>query len=217
MYDRILVIGDIHGEFDKFLSLYEQLDFHPQQDLLIFLGDYIDRGDKSLQVLEWMYQHKDEKNIIMLRGNHEQMLLDYFSEHDTSWLWNGGEETLHDLQECSPDECARLLKFVKKLPLKFNLTVEEKEYFFCHAGVDPHIPLDLQDKDTLLWIRKKYFDHYHGQVTIVSGHTYVGYIELGATRPIVRDNMIFVDTGSYYPDGHISCIELFSHEIWQSK
>ncbi len=76
MYKRILVIGDIHGEWDKFQSLYEKIGFTPPDDLLIFLGDYIDRGPKPLQVLDWMMAHEEEANIIMLRGNHEQMMLD---------------------------------------------------------------------------------------------------------------------------------------------
>ena len=77
MYKRILAVGDIHGEWKKFLSLYRQVQFDPQQDLLIFLGDYIDRGLRSMEALDWMYTHHEEKNIIMLRGNHEQMMLDY--------------------------------------------------------------------------------------------------------------------------------------------
>ena len=60
MYERILAIGDIHGQWDRFKSLYGQIDFQPGRDLLIFLGDYIDRGRKFLYVLDWMYEHRNE-------------------------------------------------------------------------------------------------------------------------------------------------------------
>ena len=100
MKKRILVIGDIHGMWDRFMSLYGQIEYNPEEDMLIFLGDYIDRGDKPLHVLDWMYEHREDPNIIMLRGNHEQMLLDFYASGESGelWLWNGGDKTRRGLK-----------------------------------------------------------------------------------------------------------------------
>ncbi|WP_028128951.1 metallophosphoesterase family protein [Selenomonas sp. AE3005] len=219
MYTRILAIGDIHGEWDKFLSLYRQLDFNPKHDLLIFLGDYIDRGDKSLETLIWMYEHRHEKNIIMLRGNHEQMMLDYYDSacKDTIWLQNGGDITAKALTSKSAKIQAKYIDFLRNLPLTFRLSVNGNDYFFCHAGVDPAIPLDEQPSETLLWIREEFFDYYEGKTIIVTGHTNTAYIEPTTSLPIIRKNMLLLDTGSYWSNGHISCIDILSNKIWQSR
>ena len=125
MYERILAIGDIHGQWDRFMSLYAQIDFHPERDLLVFLGDYIDRGRKSLYVLDWMYEHRNEKNIIMLRGNHEQMMINYYESNGTRdiWLWNGGDVTRRALMKQSDEVQKKCLDFVKSLPLQFQISV----------------------------------------------------------------------------------------------
>lgn len=217
MFRRILTIGDIHGKLDKFLSLYEQLDFDSEQDLLIFLGDYIDRGEKSFETLAWMYGHRHEKNIIMLRGNHEQMMLDFYDSdgHDYVWLPNGGDITAASLMVLDDELREKYIAFVRSLPLQFRISADGKDFFFCHAGVNPLQPLDEQSPDDLLWIREKFFDHYQGKTIVVVGHTPVLYF--GQTRPLIEDNMIMVDTGSYIPGGRISCVDVLSGKVWQSK
>lgn len=218
MYKRILVIGDIHGEWDKFLSLYQQLKFNPEQDLLIFLGDYIDRGQQSFEALAWMYGHQQAKNIIMLRGNHEQMLLDYYDNgcRDMLWLANGGDVTAEALDVLDEELRDKYIAFVRSLPLHFQLQAGGKDFFFCHAGVNPAYPLNEQKPEDLLWIREKFFDHYKGRDIVVAGHTHVGYVHWGSTRPIIEKNIILLDTGSYMANGHISCVDVLSGQIWQS-
>ena len=218
MYKRILAIGDIHGELDKFLSLYQQLNFNPAQDLLIFLGDYIDRGEYSFEALVWMYGHRQTKNIIMLRGNHEQMMLDYYDNYcqDMLWLANGGDVTAKALDRLDDGLHEQYIAFVRNLPLQFQLQAGGKDFFFWHAGVNPAYPLTEQPPEDLLWIREKFFDHYKGKEIVVAGHTPVGYVHWGSTRPIIEENMILLDTGSYMTNGHISCVDVLSGQIWQS-
>ena len=102
MYRRIIAVGDIHGNFTRFRSLWDVLDYEPERDLLIFLGDYIDRGSKSLQMLDWMMAHRSER-VIVLRGNHEQMLLDVMNLDGGMQDWldpcNGGDSTLDSLAD----------------------------------------------------------------------------------------------------------------------
>ena len=219
MYERILAIGDIHGEWDMFMSLYEQLDFDPERDLLIFLGDYIDRGPGSMKVLEWMQSHQGQKNIIMLRGNHEQMMIDFYESEgeEDIWLSNGGDITERALRKQGREKTSICLSFAQSLPLSHRLKISGRDYFFCHAGVNPGRPLDQQEPDDLLWIREEFFDHYQGQEIIVAGHTPTSYVDWGRTTPLIEDNMILLDTGSYMEDGHISCVDLLSGQIWRSR
>ena len=97
------------------------------------------------------------------------------------------------------------------------MTIGGKEYFFCHAGIDPEQLLDKQTEESLLWVREEYYDNYRGETVIVSGHTNVDWIRPGTTTPIIWENMILMDTGSYLSEGHISCLDILSGRIWQSK
>ena len=78
--DRLLVIGDIHGKWERFRSVYDKVSFNAEKDLLVFLGDYLDRGEEPVPVMEWVMEHYGQKNMIFLRGNHEQMFYDAFME-----------------------------------------------------------------------------------------------------------------------------------------
>ena len=71
--ERLLVFGDIHGMWEKFLSAYEKVQFNPKRDMMIFLGDYLDRGKGNVQVMEWVLEHFGTPNMVFLRGNHDAM------------------------------------------------------------------------------------------------------------------------------------------------
>ena len=74
--ERLLVVGDIHGQWDKFQSLFAKVRFNPERDFMVFLGDYLDRGDKPVPLMDFILAHQDTKGMIFLRGNHEQMFRD---------------------------------------------------------------------------------------------------------------------------------------------
>ena len=195
-YKRIIAVGDIHGKFKRFMSLLKKL-YVTDEDLIIFLGDYVDRGEGVAEVLERVISHK--KNFIFLRGNHEQMMLDAFREdrdfleeifsgkkkfltnrdvleHNSTTLWviNGGQQTLAGiiaLQRKKFLTIDELMKFVEDLPLSHTLEIGGRKYFFCHAGVKPGVPLEEQRQEDLLWIREKFFDNYDGDDVIISGHS----------------------------------------------
>lgn len=145
-------------------------------------------------------------------------MLDYFASdcRDTLWLQNGGDVTAHALAKLDKEKQAAYLKFAASLPLTFRFSAQGKDFFCCHAGVNPARSLDEQDPKDLLWIREKFFDHYQGKTIIVAGHTHVGYVYWGNTTPIISENMILLDTGSYMPGGSISCVDLLSGQFWQS-
>ena len=96
-YKRVLVIGDIHGHYTRFKSLYAKLNV-TDDDLVIFLGDYIDRGSENLLMIRWIMRESQNDNIIALRGNHEQMMIDCIREGDINWIFNGGNETAKEIK-----------------------------------------------------------------------------------------------------------------------
>ena len=246
-YKRVLVIGDIHGHFSKFMSLYNKLKV-TAEDLLIFLGDYIDRGNENRKMLEWIMRESEKENVIALRGNHEQMLLECFRNQDLMWIYNGGKETFNELRKWSDENegiIKDVFKFINRLPLCHMLKIKGQEYFFCHAGVDPKKTLKEQTEEELLWIREKFFTEYNGDTIIVVGHTPLmllrDEIEIAEffsefssvksiwrsdeevyriknTKPQWRRNgkVLMLDTGSYMPNGYISCVNLLNGDIWQS-
>ena len=146
-YRRILAVGDIHGHFEKFRSAYEKAKVDAADDLLVFLGDYIDRGPSVRRTLEFVMKLAEEKNVVLLCGNHEQMMLDYFFGGATgeSWLMNGGRETMAELltwEKESPGTIARVLAFLRELPLSHTVEQEGERYFFAHAGVRPGVAFE---------------------------------------------------------------------------
>ena len=238
-FKRVLVIGDIHGHYKKFISLYKKLNV-TDEDLVIFLGDYIDRGPagETIYVLDWIMRAVKKDNVIALRGNHEQMMIDFFNEGDFNWLFNGGQGTSKEIKERmkeDPDIMAKVIAFADTLPLYHRMTINGKDYYFCHAGIKPGVPLEEQDKMALLWIREEFFEHYDGETIIVVGHTplpllkpegslerwrrdYSEILKVKNIKPQWRRNgkILMMDTGSYFMNGCISCIDMISGQLWQS-
>ena len=200
-YQRILAIGDIHGCFDKFMSLWKKLNV-TDKDLCIFLGDYIDRGYNVAETLEWLIEQSNKKNFIFLAGNHEFMLVDSFKndlellnkifrgeknrltnrdvkEHKaaTVWIINGGDKTINaliKLQKKNEFIVYELSNFIKNLNLSYTIEICDRTYFFCHAGVRPNVLLEEQTALDLLWIREEFFRKsggYNGKDVIIVGHT----------------------------------------------
>jgi len=147
---RIFAVGDIHGCRDQLRALIALLDIDRNRDALVLIGDYIDRGPDSKGVLDFILELKRElKDVVCLRGNHEEMFLDFMREGKTGALFldNGGRETLssYGLKPTAEGLAVRLpeahLQFLQALPLYF----ETEDFLFIHAGLRPGIPLARQD------------------------------------------------------------------------
>ena len=228
-YERILAIGDIHGRFDKLSSVFNKIKFS-SKDFLILLGDYVDRGNENLHCLQWAMRISKLPNVVALRGNHEEMMLYYYATGSTSsaiWLPNGGNRTHAEMVEWTkndPDFLFEALKFIAKLPYYYRTFIDGQEYIFCHAGLKPGVSLENQTVESMIWIREEFYNHYYGTAEVVVGHTptpYVGKIDGVDVKdiyyPIHLPNRItMIDTGSFLPQGRISCIDVISGQIWQS-
>ena len=181
-YKRILALGDIHGRFDRLSSVFNKINYDPEKDFLILLGDYIDRGTENLHCLQWAMKMSEQKNVVVLRGNHEQMMLFYYllgTFESTIWLPNGGNRTKAEIDAwCKnhPEFLKQALTFIYERPLYHKMTIKGQEYIFVHAGLKPNLPLEKQTDEHLLWIREEFYNDYNGSAEVVCGHTPTPYL-----------------------------------------
>ena len=189
-------VGDIHGCYTKLSNLLKSCMQHCGQNgfRFVFLGDYIDRGKRSREVIDLLMrtQASAPQQVVCLRGNHDELLIDAAAGGDPAvWLANGGDTTLasYDVERVA-EIPRRHLDWMAALPL----TTSDEKRFFVHAGVRPGIALKKQTKDELLWIREPFLSdpRDHG-LFIVHGHT-----PSRTGKPDLRSNRVNVDTGAVY-------------------
>ena len=200
----VVAIGDVHGCADL---LEQTLAPHLGSGAeLIFLGDLIDRSpdrDGDRRVVERVRQLQEQPDayglagVTVLRGNHEQMLLDALHEPDAGdatelWEWNGGDRNFLPAARDHQD-------WLETLPL----TVIRGDHLFVHAGVRPEVPLQEQQADDLLWIRRPFLTRNHGlPYTVVHGHTFRS--DYSITR---LPHRIGIDTGAFL-SGRLTALPL---------
>jgi serine/threonine protein phosphatase 1 len=201
---RTFAIGDVHGCFDKLEALMGKIPINLYRDQLVFIGDYIDRGPYSFEVVDYLVELKKRyPGIVFLKGNHEDMLEKYLNGTDRfSYLMNGGQRTLdgylHRTRQVSQSAIPQdHLDFYNSLVMYY----ETEDYIFVHAGLRNGIPLEKQSAEDLLWIREKFiYSNYDFGKQVVFGHTPL-------TEPLVEPNKIGIDTGAVY--GHfLTCVQL---------
>lgn len=178
------VISDIHGQYDAFIKILEKISFS-DKDTLYILGDIIDRGSKSVEIYNYI---KGRKNIILLRGNHEQMMIDYYRNHCSKyhkqhllniWVDNGGNKTIAQLESMKEDEecfTEEMLSFIENTPFYAEVKIKGKEFLLCHAGLIYRGELSLEEniefnkkRDSIIWRRVPTVNT--GKYIIVHGHT----------------------------------------------
>jgi serine/threonine protein phosphatase 1 len=213
---RVYAIGDVHGCLDRLIAVHEQiaedLATRPvDESVLVHLGDYVDRGLDSAQVVDWLSGGAPvpAERIVNLMGNHEDMMLQALPGTDKdatgTWLSNGGADSLlsWDISRKVPvsEWAGRIpaghMTFLRELAISFRLG----GYLFVHAGIRPGVPLDKQEKQDMLWIREPFLSWKHSHDTVVvHGHT-------PRHEPVVRNNRIGIDTGAVM-GGALTCVVL---------
>ena len=223
---QVFAIGDIHG-CDSLLKKIHKKILNKSEKVkgkktLIYLGDYIDRGSKVKETIDTIvnFRPKDFK-CVFLRGNHDQMLLDFVNNKLDSleiWLYNSGGETLksycgsaftEELNYSSTQEQLIRKTLVKNLPsrhLKFFNDLQFfyiwKDYFFVHAGIDPNRSFGNQREIDMIWTRAPKFlaSDQPFEKIVVHGHTPNENVE-------EKSNRINLDTGAVYTElGKLSCM-----------
>lgn len=225
---RAYVIGDIHGRLDLLdqllANIHDQLRRRPARKVLLaFVGDLIDRGPNSSQVIERLrtYRHEGVKTIFLL-GNHEEVLLRILEgEADliTKWRWFGGAECLQsygvDAAQLTGRSEAEALEIVRQaIPTEhkdflasFDDTCRFGDYLFVHAGIRPGVEVEQQRQTDLRWIREPFLldDTDHGFV-VVHGHTISPEVQ-------VLPNRIGIDTGAYRT-GVLTALAIEGSRMW---
>lgn len=173
---RIIAISDIHGELDMLRALLKTTQYSKHTDQLILLGDYVDRGPDSKGVIDMVRSLADD-GAIVLRGNHDQMMIDAYYGRDNGWerwMRNHCESTLRTYDcEISGAACPLSqafqahVEFLDSLPYFY----ETDDYIFVHAGVVPGEHPSESDTFKLIWIREDFYEHYNGHKTVIFGHT----------------------------------------------
>jgi serine/threonine protein phosphatase 1 len=223
---RVYAVGDMHGCADLLSKLFTRIDDDLKarpiaESVQVFLGDYIDRGPSSRQVIDLLIARRQGHDIVLLKGNHEDCALQFFRDHTVLSAWKniGGLNTLRSygvtstrgddpqsldklaaaLNDAMPDSHRR---FLQGLALSFTCG----DFFFVHAGVRPGIPLHEQSEQDMLWIREDFLLHEEdfGKV-IVHGHT-------PAREPEILPNRINIDTGAY-ATGRLTCLVLEDDQV----
>ncbi len=223
---RIYAVGDVHGRIDALDLLVGAIRAEPTHGLrpvLVMLGDYVDRGPASREVLDRLIALEGDSAIEtrFIRGNHEETMLSFLSEPSlgATWCSFGGDETLmsygvvapllSDAPEAWEEARGAFAALIPAAHVRFlqalEPAVEYGDYFFTHAGARPGVELDEQDPHDLMWIRD---DFLRGSATfskaIVHGHT-------PEADAFVSDRRIGVDTGAY-ATGRLTAIVLEGSE-----
>jgi serine/threonine protein phosphatase 1 len=223
---RVYAVGDIHGRADLLDDILLRIDADlrrnsPVRAVEVFLGDYVDRGPNSKNVIDSLIGRRASHEVVCLKGNHEDSLLAFLKDPSTLEYWSqlGGLETLKSYGIRLPagglalprDELASNFsammpdshkQFFATLPLSLTLG----DFFFVHAGVKPGVPLSEQKEDDLLWIRDEFLrsGKDFGKM-IVHGHT-------PTIEPDVRKNRIGIDTGAF-ATGILTCLVIENDAI----
>ncbi len=220
----LYAVGDIHGRADLLRSLLETIvadaagSGHAALRTLVFLGDYVDRGPDSREVVDILLSGLPHGFAAhFLKGNHEAILLDFLHDATRLALWrvNGGDATMASygvdvtgLDRSDAGAETWRSAFAAALPPKhlaffrgLALSLTLGDYLFVHAGLRPGVPLAAQGEADLIWIRTPFLDHpgSFGKI-VVHGHT-------PGNEPVMRPNRIGIDTGAVFT-GRLTALRL---------
>jgi serine/threonine protein phosphatase 1 len=214
---RTFAIGDIHGCLKALDTILDEIAPRPD-DLIVTLGDYVDRGPDSKGVLDRILALGEQCRCVSLKGNHDLMMLAACEdeEHFREWLACGGKEALASYGADAewPTFAAgipsRHWRFLKEQCVAYHVT---RTHFFVHANVDPDLPLADQPDYMLYWERLE----PHAWRAHESGRTMIcGHSSQRSGQPLVLDQAICIDTW-VYGDGWLTCLDVGSEKYWQAN
>jgi serine/threonine protein phosphatase 1 len=210
-------ISDIHGQAETLIKLLNKFDIEQR---FIFLGDYIDRGPESKGVLD-ILMNLPSKNVIFLKGNHEDMLLRWLDNKidPLQWFQNGGYDTiisygyiptgenLDDIRKDFKKTFYNHLVFLNNLKLYY----EDEKFIYVHAGINPKLSNWRKDKEnSYIRIREKFYNYPHNEEkTIIFGHTQTKELGMEDNDIWFGDKKICIDGGAANGYGHnLNCLEI---------
>ncbi len=211
---RRIIIGDVHGHFDAVLRLLDAIA-PDKNDRIYFLGDLIDRGEQSKQIVDFVIENRYQ----CILGNHEHMLLKAIGEGEISeywfqnWLYAGGVETLQSYDDRIPEEH---IAWFKSLPCYLDLG----DLWLVHAGVNPSYPLQQQTREQFCWIRDEFHattEPYFKDKLIIAGHTVTFTLPEVPPGKIARGaGWLDIETGAYHPKSYwLTGLDITNGQVYQ--
>jgi serine/threonine protein phosphatase 1 len=216
MPNRRLIIGDVHGHYDGMMTLLEKLA-PGEEDQVYFLGDLVDRGPKSAQVVDFV-KNSPYRCLI---GNHEQLMLNALPEvgKNTSawqaWLYSGGHSTINSYQEAGMMPRDHL-QWMRSLPVFLDLG----DVWLVHAGIHPNLPLSQQTEAEFCWIRRESHNipkPYFNNKLIIIGHTITFTFDGIEPGTLVQgQGWLGIDTGVYHAkSGWLTGLDINNKKVYQ--
>jgi serine/threonine protein phosphatase 1 len=214
---RRIVIGDVHGHYEGLMNLLETVAPN-DSDQVYFLGDLIDRGPQSAQVVEFVKTSPYQS----LLGNHEYLLLESFPNGKVyapalqAWLQSGGRSTIASYDDMS--HLLRHVEWIRTLPTYLDLG----DIWLVHAGVHPNLPLDQQSYQEFCWIRDEFHgsqEPYFENKLIITGHT-ITFTFSGVTPGAIAQGQgwLDIDTGAYHPkSGWLTGVDMTNGQVYQAN
>lgn len=211
---RILAIGDIHGCYTALTTL-ERFVPIGADDQVVALGDYVDSGPDSRQVLDWLIARDAQGSLIPLLGNHEVMMRrarESTRDYD-NWIACGGGATM---KSYSPTGRVEELAIVPAshwefLDWKCRAYYETRTHFFVHANAFPNISLIDQPDLMLYWEPFNFPAAHESGKVMICGHT-----PQRDGTPLSIGHAVCIDTWAY-GDGWLTCLDVESGRYWQAK
>lgn len=209
---KTFVIGDIHGGYKSLLQCFERSKIDYKKDRLVCLGDIADGWTETAEALDELLKIK---NLIYVRGNHDQWLKDWLHKGKKPNIWTsqGGLNTIKSYSS-NPSLKQKHLMFLKKTPFYY---VDKKNRVFVHGGVSQDgIEIDKCDKQFLSWDRNLWHNKHNLNLPewneIYVGHTSIWKY---SHKPLNYENVWFMDTGGGW-EGKLSIMDIDTKEVWQS-
>lgn len=197
----IYAIGDIHGCHDQLIALLAKIKYHAKgrPHLTVYLGDYVDRGPKSREVVNQVRglvtsTEGGNRVSVAIKGNHEDMMVESIIKNGdfSFWSTNGGSQTIKSYEN-HKDDLIKDAKWLDSLPIFY----ETENHIFVHAGVSPRYSLKDQPEEVLLWIR-----HWNGDDPDLGKHVVYGHTPY--KQPKALKNSTGLDTGAVF-GGSLTC------------
>lgn len=212
---RTLVMGDIHGQYNAMRIALERAGYDPQYDKLIVLGDECDGGPDTYKVIDYLCE---KPNVINLKSNHSEWFINYIktSVELPIWVSQGGYATLWSY-EC--ENRGRVpIRHAEYLHKAIPYYIDSKNRIYVHGGFLPHVPINEQDIEDILWDRQLISYAMNNTIDEFS-HVYVGHtttVYYNSFKPLTFNNLTMMDTGAGWPGGYLSVMDVDTHEMWQS-
>lgn len=207
--EKLFAIGDIHGEHELLLKLMDMIEAKREGDegfTMVFLGDYVDRGPDSRDVVEFLMRgpSNPKDNWICLKGNHEDMMVRALVTREVDawrhWEMNGGNATIKSWE--NPDDPGYFTVTPEQGQWLAGLPVmlETPNHVFVHAGLMPGVDLDHQEEEVCMWIRDRFLRDNGSTWNkhVVHGHTPQHGLKPKISQPELLPWRTNLDTGAYH-------------------